>query len=541
MNPLLDLPWWALVLALIGVLALGTLVLNLFSSLGDRPDEVVQIGSCSVDSVDFLLALSGVINAPLHRGGTARLLNNGDEFLPAMLEAIRGAEASVNFTTYIWQDGEVSDAFFHALTERARAGVDVRVLIDGFGGLRAPRDRIDAFREAGGTWERFHAPRFGTLTRMHKRTHRRALVVDGLIGFTGGAAVMDKWLGDAQGPDHWRDCMVEVRGRLALSLQSAFTQLWTQTTGEVLSGESFYPLHAHEAERDGEGEAISRHINVISSPSSVAHPMRHVFWLSIACALERVYITNPYFVPDDILVAVLKERARAGVDIRVLVPDPKPERPERRATRCGTRTPYSTSCTSKPSRMRAGDGVGDFRGLIERLDYVQDLGVDCIWLLPFYPSPLRDDGYDIADYYGIHPQLREPRGLPALPRRGPPARPAGDRRPGAQPHLQRSAPLVPARPPGARRGRPSATSTSGATTTTPTRTPASSSPTPSPSNWTWDPVAQQYYWHRFFSHQPDLNWDNPEVKEDDVPGDGVLAGPRPRRVPRRRRALPHRA
>jgi cardiolipin synthase A/B len=321
MSAIADLPWWSILLNLVGVLALGTLVMNLFSAVGDRPGSAEHVGACAVGSTDFLLALAGVVNAPLHRGGTARLLNNGDEFLPAMLEAIRGAERTVNFTTYIWQDGEVSERFFDALVERARAGCSVRVLVDGFGGLRTPQQRIDELRAAGGQWEWFNEPRFGRLTRLHKRTHRRALVVDGLIGFTGGAAVMDKWLGDAQDEEHWRDCMVEVRGRLALSLQSAFSQLWTHTTGEILTGERFYPLHAHEAEHEGEGEPVRRHINIISSPSSEAHPLRHVFWLSIQSARERVYITNPYFVPDDIMMVALEEQARAGVDVRVLLPN----------------------------------------------------------------------------------------------------------------------------------------------------------------------------------------------------------------------------
>ncbi|MEX2584617.1 MAG: phospholipase D-like domain-containing protein [Gemmatimonadota bacterium] len=320
MSAIAQLPWWALLLMAVGLLALGTLVLNLFSSIGERPSDADQVGSCRLDSIDFLLALAGVINAPLHRGGTARLLNNGDEFFPAMLEAISKAERSINFTTYIWQDGRVSDDFFDALTERARAGVEVRVLVDGFGAMRAPNSLIDALREAGGRWEYFNRPTFGKLTRIHRRTHRRALLIDGLTGFTGGAAVLDKWLGSAQDAEHWRDCMVEVRGRLALSLQSAFTQLWAHTTGELISGEDFYPLHAHDAEHLGEGEYISRHVNVISSPSSQAHPMRHVFWFSIRSARERVFITNPYFVPDDILAEVLRERAADGVDIRILLP-----------------------------------------------------------------------------------------------------------------------------------------------------------------------------------------------------------------------------
>jgi cardiolipin synthase A/B len=321
MLQITEFPWWALLLMVVGLLGLGTLFLNLFSAIGERPTDARQVAACRLDSIDFLLALAGVINAPLHRGGTAKLLNNGDEFFPAMLETIGKAEESVNFTTYIWQDGKTSEQFFEALIERAKAGVQVRVLVDGIGGLRVPRDRIHALEAAGGTWKFFNFPRFGRLTRLHKRSHRRALVVDGRIGFTGGAAVMDKWVGSARTTDEWRDCMVEVRGRLALSLQSAFTQLWAHSTGEMLSGDVFYPLDAHGAESDGDGEHIRRHLNVISSPSAEAHPMRHVFWFSIRSAVNRIYITNPYFVPDNLLAAVLKERARSGVDVRVLLPN----------------------------------------------------------------------------------------------------------------------------------------------------------------------------------------------------------------------------
>jgi cardiolipin synthase len=156
---------------------------------------------------------------------------------------------------------------------------------------------------------------------LHKRTHRRALVVDGKLGFTGGAAILDKWLGHAQDPDHWRDCMVEVTGRLALSLQSAFTQIWAHATGELLAGDKFYPVSFFESVPESQGDPIRRHINVVSSPSSEAHPMRHLFWFSIRSAHRYVFITNPYFVPDSILKRVLMERAKAGVDVRILLPN----------------------------------------------------------------------------------------------------------------------------------------------------------------------------------------------------------------------------
>jgi cardiolipin synthase len=303
-----------------GVLALGTLILSLFSGIGDRPDSISQTAGCPVGSHDFLLALSGVLNAPLHRGGTAKLHNNGDEFFPAIFEAMRAAERSINVTVYIWEDGDVSTEFFDILVERAQARVEVRVLVDGFGGLKAPGERIRELRAAGGIWAEFHRPRFGMLTRIHKRTHRRAIVVDGKVGFTGGAAVMDKWRGNARSPEEWRDCMVEVGGRLALSLQSAFAQLWAHVTGELLVGEAFYPIGEHEGGPDVEGQPVRRHLSVISSPSSESHPMRPLYGFSIQSSQKRVYITNPYFVPDRILCSNLIDRAQAGVDVRVIVP-----------------------------------------------------------------------------------------------------------------------------------------------------------------------------------------------------------------------------
>jgi cardiolipin synthase A/B len=193
-------------------------------------------------------------------------------------------------------------------------------MIDGFGGMKAPDERIEELKRAGGRWEWFHPPRFGKLTRFHKRNHRRAIIVDGRIGFTGGAAVMDKWIGNAESPDQWRDSMAEVRGPLAANLQSAFTQLWAHVTGEILLGDEYYPHAAPDERPAGPGEPISQHVSVVSSPSSGAHAMRFVHWLSCRCARERIYITNPYFVPDEMMRSILKERARSGVDVRVLVP-----------------------------------------------------------------------------------------------------------------------------------------------------------------------------------------------------------------------------
>jgi cardiolipin synthase A/B len=322
MASLLDHPWWLLLLASVGITAICAVSITLFSGVGDRPDEARMVGDCGVESEDFLRAIAGTLNAPLSRGGTAKLLNNGDEFYPALYQSLREAKQAINFMVYIWEPGKVSDEMFSILIERARAGVQVRVMVDGLGGHKAHDENIAMLRDVGGQWAWFHPARFGMLTRLHKRNHRRAIIIDGEVGYTGGAAVMDKWMGDGLCEDCWRDCMVEVRGRLAANLQPAFTTLWTHVTGELLVGPAFYG-DAEEGGEEGSGEPISRHVSVVSSPSGEAHPMRALFWLSFRAAREHIYITNPYFVPDAIMCALLIERARAGVDVRVLVPGEK--------------------------------------------------------------------------------------------------------------------------------------------------------------------------------------------------------------------------
>ena len=311
-------PAWLLVLALVGVLAIISAVLTLFFGLG-RPSRSALVARPAVGSEAFMMAVSGAVNAPLMHGGTARLLNNGVEIFPAMLEAIRGARHSINFMVYIWEDGRASDQMIEALTERARAGVQVRLLLDGFGAHRAPMEKMKALRAAGGVVVFFGPFRFGKLTAAYKRNHRRAIIIDGEVAFTGGAAVGDKWLGDAEDEEHWRDVMVQVSGCLATNLQSAFTQLWANATGEILVGDEYYP--PRPADDLPGGEELSRHVNIISSPASVSHPLNVFFLISLACARDSIYLANAYFAPDENVREVLEERARAGVDVRLLLPN----------------------------------------------------------------------------------------------------------------------------------------------------------------------------------------------------------------------------
>src|SRR5262249_21252507 len=197
-------PWWVQTFTVIGILAVGGVILALFFAVGSGPPKVRATAAPAVESRDFLLAVAGNAGVPVREGGGARLLNNGVEFFPALLKALRDARRTINFSCYIWEKGQASDQVLAALVDGARAGVEVRVLLVGFGGMRARKDGMDGLRAAGGKVETFRAPRLGKLTRFHKRNHRRAIVVDGATGFTGGIAVGDKWLGDADTEKHWR-------------------------------------------------------------------------------------------------------------------------------------------------------------------------------------------------------------------------------------------------------------------------------------------------------------------------------------------------
>ena len=326
-RELRHLPWWILAPWLLGLLTASGVVFTLFSSVGRRPRRISATSCPPVGSEEFVRAVANTVNGTFVSGGTAQLLNNGVQFFPAMYETIRGATESINFLAYIWKPGQVSDEMFAVLTERARAGVEVRVLLDGMGGIRAPKKGIEALRAAGGKVERFRALRFGKITRFYKRMHRRAIVIDGKVGFTGGAAVGDNWLGDAEQPEHWRDCMVRVTGPLAASLQSAFASPWANSCGEILVGPRFYPDDPGPAKT---GEPVTRHVSLVSSPSGDEHPLRLFFLFSFLAARERLYVASSYFVPDRQLREAAMDRAREGVDVRILIPgkhtDAKPIR-----------------------------------------------------------------------------------------------------------------------------------------------------------------------------------------------------------------------
>lgn len=305
------LPWWGWIIFISGAIAMFGVFGALF--FPDWPTPPYRAPSrAPAGSEAFLQHAAGLVNVPLFRGGTATLLQNGDAFYPAMLQAIREARETVNFEVYIFDGDEVGHQFIDAFCDRARAGVDVRLLVDAFGSLKLKKATRQALRGAGVRVERFRPLTARHLVRIYRRTHRRAIVIDGRLAFTGGAAVSKKWIGNVRNRHEWRDSMTRLTGPAVAGVQAAFATNWAYCTGELLTGPKFYPPIP-----PGDGPCS---LSVISSPSDAAQPIRLLFWWSFINARERLWISNSYFVPDEHLRTAVQDRARAGVDVRILVP-----------------------------------------------------------------------------------------------------------------------------------------------------------------------------------------------------------------------------
>jgi len=247
-------------------------------------------------------------------GNRLDLLENGDAIFPAMLAAIASARKTVNFEAYIFWSGEVGTQFRDALAERAAHGVAVRVLLDAFGssGRHLKASDVDILRLAGCQVEFFHSKNPWMLWVLNHRNHRRVLVVDGMVGFTGGVGFADQWRGDADSRDHWRDTQVRVEGPAVRGLQRAFQENWSEVTGEPLVGEEFFPA----LPQVGSTSAAV----VPSSPLAAMSGAGRVYSISLAAATKEIWIANSYFLPDETTAGLLIAAAKRGVDVRVVIP-----------------------------------------------------------------------------------------------------------------------------------------------------------------------------------------------------------------------------
>jgi cardiolipin synthase A/B len=302
------------------------LIANL--ALGDkRIDQKVE-HEYPVSSPQFERVVSVAFGPALTRGNRARALVNGDRIFPEMLEAIRAARKTITFEMYIFSEGEVGEAFTAAFVERARAGVKIHFLYDALGSGKIDEKYLARLKEAGVEIAEYNPLRWYTLAQMNNRTHRKLMVVDGRIGFTGGAGVQDQWAGNAQDPEHWRDTHFRVDGPVVAQMQATFMENWVETTGAVLHGEAYFP------QLEPAGRQLAQ--VMLSSPGGGGESMQLLYLLSIAAAVKSIHLANSYFVPDNVEVEALAAAAQRGARVRVIVPGPHMDNKiVRRASRAG--------------------------------------------------------------------------------------------------------------------------------------------------------------------------------------------------------------
>jgi cardiolipin synthase A/B len=265
-----------------------------------------------VRDVAFLQTMHALTGAALSEGNKVEVLRNGVQFFPAMLSAIRGAKKTINVEFYIYWDGEIARQFAETLAERARAGVKINVVLDAVGSSTMSRDLVEFMQRNGIAVEWYHPLRWYTLSRVNHRTHRKLLVIDGEVGFCGGAGIADIWLGDAETSERWRDTMVRVEGPVVTQMQFAFMDNWVKSRGELLTGLDYFP----QIER--RGSCLAQVLK--SSPSEGSSAAKLMFIVSIVSAKKSIYISSAYFLPDRDTIRAFEGAVRRGVDVRVIVP-----------------------------------------------------------------------------------------------------------------------------------------------------------------------------------------------------------------------------
>lgn len=303
--------WVVIVTVLVTSLAL--VLLQNFKT----PEQVVERKvehRYAVSDPQFRREMSVLLGPAIVPGNQVTALQNGNEIFPAMLLAIRSAQVSITFETFIYWSGEVGKEFSQALSERARKGVPVSVIIDWVGSTRMDQSLLDSMQAAGVQLHRYRPLSWYNLGRMNNRTHRKLLVIDGRIGFTGGVGIADQWTGNGGDPDHWRDTHFRIEGPVVAQMQAAFNDNWIKTTGDVLNG----PGHFPSLKKEGEMAAQL----FVASPSGGSESMHLMYLLSIAAAAKSIDLSASYFVPDELLIKALIAARVRNVRVRILLPGP---------------------------------------------------------------------------------------------------------------------------------------------------------------------------------------------------------------------------
>ncbi|WP_412060563.1 phospholipase D-like domain-containing protein [Rubrivirga sp. IMCC45206] len=302
-----------LAIALLFLIAASVVVILGLNFVGpDRQVTEEIYHRYDLDSPQFRREMGVLLGPSVVDGNLISDLQNGTEIFPAMLAAIASAEETITFETFVYWSGDIGRQFAEALAERARDSVEVRVLVDWAGAQKMDPASFDLMEAAGVEIHWYRPLEWYTLARLNNRTHRKILVVDGTVGFTGGVGIADEWDGDGDSPEEWRDAHFQVEGPVVAQLQAAFLDNWIETTGEILNGPAYFPP------LDSVGTA-SAHV-FTSSPAGGSDSMRLMYMMAIAAAEHTIDLAAAYFVPDGLLSDALVAAQERGVRVRIVLP-----------------------------------------------------------------------------------------------------------------------------------------------------------------------------------------------------------------------------
>jgi cardiolipin synthase A/B len=299
----------------IAITALATILVAVLAMNFKTPEKTLERKiehRYPVSDPQFRREMGVLLGPGIVPGNVVTDLENGVEIFPAMLSAIRGAQKTITFETYIYWSGDIGQKFADALSESARNGVSVKVMIDWAGSIKMEDSLLQSMKDAGVEVHQYRPLKWYNIGRLNNRTHRKLLVVDGRIGFTGGVGIADIWEGQAQDPDHWRDLHFRVEGPVVAQFQSAFNDNWIKTTGVVLNGEDYFPPLQPAG-------AMDAHM-FVASPAGGSESMHLMYLLAIAAAERSIDLQAAYFVPDDLIIKALLAARHRGVRVRVVVP-----------------------------------------------------------------------------------------------------------------------------------------------------------------------------------------------------------------------------
>lgn len=279
---------------------------------GEKKVKTVPKRLYPLKDPQFKRVLGSLFGPAIVGGNRIDTLRNGDQIFPAMLAAIRAATKTIDFETYVYWSGEIGREFADAIAGRSRAGVECNVLLDWAGSQKMDASALSTLRDAGVHVELYHPLAWYTLARLNNRTHRKLLVVDGTIAFTGGVGIAEEWTGDAQDSDHWRDTHFRVEGPVVTQMQAGFLDNWMKLTGKALHGPEYFPPLQSAGDIDAQ--------MFLSSPKGGGESMELMYLLAIAAASESIKLESAYFIPDKIAMQALIDARARGVEVEVIVP-----------------------------------------------------------------------------------------------------------------------------------------------------------------------------------------------------------------------------